>query len=94
MKVRYRIQARADLEEIFRYLDRRSPTGARNVLQAIHAAIDNIAEFPNAAQRTSDPEIRVKIVGRYRYRIFYAIVDADYVEIIHVRHAARRSWQL
>lgn len=94
MRVRYRAQAKADLEEIYRYLDRRSPTGARNVLRAIHAAVGIVAEHPYASQRTSDPDIHVKTVGRYRYKIFYAVVDGDYVEIIHIRHAARRPWQL
>jgi plasmid stabilization system protein ParE len=46
MRVRYRAQAKSDLEEIYRYLDRRSPTGARNVLRAIHAAVGIIAEHP------------------------------------------------
>jgi plasmid stabilization system protein ParE len=68
MKVRFREMALADLDEISRYLTHRSPTGARNVLQAIHAAIANVAEHPRSARRTSDPSVRVKIVGRYRYQ--------------------------
>jgi plasmid stabilization system protein ParE len=30
MKVRYRARALADLEEIFQYIDKRSPSGAHN----------------------------------------------------------------
>ncbi len=91
MKVRYRARALADLEDIFRYLDQRSPTGARNVLLAIHRAIEEVSEQPMASPRTSDPDIHVKILGRYRYKIFYS-VGAEEIEIIHVRHAARRPW--
>jgi plasmid stabilization system protein ParE len=40
-----------------------------------------------------DPEIRVKIVQRYRYKIFYSIIDNSTIEIIHVRHASRRPWE-
>lgn len=91
MKVRYRERALADLGEIFNYLNERSPAGARNVLRAVADAVDSIAAQPLASRRTSDPDIRVKVVGRYRYKIFCAVVD-DFVEIIHIRHAARKPW--
>jgi toxin ParE1/3/4 len=91
MKIRYRALALADLDGIFQYLNERSPTGARNVLRALAAAIDELAENPLASPRTSDPDIRVKILGRYRYKIFYSVAP-DFVEIVHVHHAARRPW--
>jgi plasmid stabilization system protein ParE len=34
MRVRYRERALADLEDIFRHLDERSPVGARKVIEA------------------------------------------------------------
>ena len=92
MKVRYRARALSDLDEIYRYLEPRSPTGAVNVLRAIHAAIAVLADHPHSAEQTSDPDIRVKVLGRYRYKIFFGVAGADTVEIIHVRHAARRPW--
>lgn len=92
MKVRYRERAQSDIDDIYLYLEPLSPTGARNVLKAIHSAIALIAEHPYSTEETSDPDIRVKILGRYRYKIFYTIVGSDIVEIIHVRHAARRPW--
>ena len=91
MKVRYRALALADLESIFQYLNERSPTGAQHVLHALHDAIDDISAHPFAAPKTSDPTVRVKILGRYRYKIFYSVAD-DTIEIIHIRHAARRPW--
>lgn len=91
MKVRYRELALADLEAIFQFLNDRSPLGARNVLHAIHEAIREIAEHPLSAPRTSEADIRVKILGRYRYKIFYS-VTGETIEIIHIRHAARRPW--
>ena len=91
MKVRYRALALADLEAIFEYLNERSPAGASNVLLAIRGAVAEIAEHPRAAPRTSDATLHVKILGRYRYKIFYEIND-DCIDIIHVRHAARRPW--
>jgi toxin ParE1/3/4 len=50
------------------------------------------AEHPLASTPTSDADVRVKILGRYRYKIFYAVVTGEFVEIIHVRHSARRPW--
>ncbi len=92
MKILYRAQALGDIDEIDRYLRLRSRTGALNVLRAIYAGIHLIAEQPYGSQRTDDAEIRVKVVRRYRYKIFYSIIDKDTVEIIHVRHTSRRPW--
>jgi plasmid stabilization system protein ParE len=91
MKVHYREAALADLAHISSYLEKRSPSGALNVLRAIHSAIDVIAEAPLAARQSSDPAIRMKVVERYGYKIFYSS-GADTVEILHIRHGARRPW--
>jgi toxin ParE1/3/4 len=91
MRVRYRELALSDLDRIFRYLDERSPAGARTMIDAIRAAVDDIAQNPLSAPRTSDPTVRVKVVARTGYKIFYS-VDIDTVEILHVRHDARRPW--
>jgi toxin ParE1/3/4 len=91
MKVRYRELAIFDLDQIFRFLDQHSRTGARNVIDAVYAAIDDVAQNPLSARPTSDPTIRVKVVSRYGYKIFYSI-EADAIEILHVRHGARRPW--
>ena len=93
MRVTYRPRALADIDDIARYLEKRSPAGARNVVRAIHEGIRVIAEQPYGSERTNDPSIRVKVVRRYRYRIFYRIIDADTILIIHVRHTARRQWE-
>ncbi len=91
MRLQYRAQALADIDVIQRYLEERSPGGARNVLRAIYASIQLIAEHPQSYQRTDDPGIRVHVVQRYRYKIFYSVAG-DVVEIIHVRHTSRRPW--
>src|ERR1051326_4687695 len=73
-------------------LSRRThPAGARKVIDAIRAAIDDVAQNPLSGRRTSDPTVRVKVVSRYGYKIFYG-VEADAIEILHVRHGARRRW--
>jgi toxin ParE1/3/4 len=77
MNIRYRARALADLEDIFLYLNERSPNGARNVLHAIRAAILEVAEHPRAAPSTSELEIRVKILGRTAIRSSTARVMAS-----------------
>jgi len=93
MRVRYTPRARGDIEQIYHFLDKRSLAGARNVLRAIYAGVQFISEFPQASERTDDPQVRVRIVRRYRYRVFYRIIDDDTVEILHVRHTSRRPWE-
>jgi toxin ParE1/3/4 len=88
MRLQYRAQALADIDAIHRYLEERSPSGARNVLRAIYASIELIAAHPLSYQRTDDPSIRVQVVQRYRYKIFYSVIG-DAVEIIHVRYTPR-----
>ena len=93
MILRFTPQARADIEQIYRYISERSPRGAVNVLRAIYAGAQFIAEYPQVSQRTDNPMVRIKIVRRYRYKIFYRIIDDRTVEILHVRHTSRRLWE-
>lgn len=91
MKIRYRAQALADIHELYTYLNERSPGGATNVLRAIYAGIHLIAERSHGWPQTDDETVRVKLVRRYRYKIFYSVLD-EHVEILHVRHTARVPW--
>jgi len=92
MRVRYRTQARADIDEIRRYLQKRSRSGAQNVLRSIRASVRFIAENPRASEETDDPDVRVKVVIEYPYKIFYSI-HPDFIEVLHIRHSARRPWE-
>src|SRR5215211_3147099 len=65
MRIIYRARALADIDDIYRYIEQRSPTGARNVVRAIHDSIRAIAEQPYGSVRTNNPDIRVKVVRRY-----------------------------
>jgi plasmid stabilization system protein ParE len=91
MKIRYSPQARDDLPDIFNYLNERSPSGTENVMRAIYASIQFLAENPTASQEADHPDVRVKIVRRYNFRIFYRL-DRDTIDLIHIRHTARRPY--
>lgn len=93
MIIRYSPRATRDLEAIYGYLIGRSAQGALNVLRAIYASIEFIRRYPQATEPTSIPGIHAMIVRRYRFKIFYRVVEAEsVVEIVHVRHTSRQSW--
>jgi len=93
MIVRYSPRATRDLQSIHEYLSKRSTRGTLNVLAAIYASVEFVRRHPAAAQSTNLPGVRAKIVQRYRFKIFYRIVESDdAIEIVHVRHTSRRPW--
>src|SRR5580692_2849705 len=92
MRIRYTPQARGDIDRIDKYLNKRSPGGALNVLRAIYVGVRFVAERPEGSKQTEDPAVRVKVVRRYRYKIFYRVLD-DTVEVLHIRHTSRRPWR-
>jgi plasmid stabilization system protein ParE len=91
MRVRYTPEAFADSERIFEYLRQRSPGGARNVMASIRDAVKLLHDQPYSGYKTNDPDVGVKFVIRYPYKIFYRVRD-DIVEIAHIRHTSRRPW--
>ena len=92
MKVRYSPQARADLDDIFAYLDERSPAGARAVKARIVAATLRLADYPLMAPETDEPGVRELSIVRYPYKVYYQI-EKDEVWIVHIRHTARQPWE-
>jgi plasmid stabilization system protein ParE len=91
VNIRITPRARADLAEIRDYVGERNQSGVIKLLRAIYITINFIAENPRAAEATDEPSIRVKIIVDYPYKIFYRL-QGDSVEIIHIRHSARRPW--
>jgi plasmid stabilization system protein ParE len=93
MIIRYSPRSSRDLEAIHAYLVQRSPQGALNVLRAIYGSIEFVRRYPRAAETTSISGVHVMMVRRYRFKIFYRVVEAEnVVEIVHVRHTSRRPW--
>ena len=88
MKIRYTPRARDDLAAIYRYLDQRSPAGARSVKIAIDRRIRLLADFPFIAPMTEEVGVYELSMVRYPYKIYYR-VETDELRIVHVRHASR-----
>jgi len=92
MKVVYTPAALRDLAEIADWLATHYPTIAPLVERRIRAAVDHISRWPESARRSAArPGVRVALIGRYPYKIFYRIAD-EAIEILHIHHAARRPW--
>jgi toxin ParE1/3/4 len=62
------------------------------VLASIREAVRLLGEQLHSGYKTDEPDVRVKFLIRYLYKIFYR-VRRDVVEILHIRHAARRPWK-
>lgn len=91
MKVRFTPQARADLEDIYRYLEERSPTGAEAVNARIIRSTERLAEHPLLGVETDESGVRELTIVRYPYKIYY-LIEGDEVRIVHIRHAMRQPW--
>jgi toxin ParE1/3/4 len=91
MRVRYTLRAQADLEDIFSYLDERSPTSARVVRAQIRRQIDQLIDFPLMAAATEIPGVRELSVSRFPYKVYYEL-RGDEICVLHIRHSRRRPW--
>jgi toxin ParE1/3/4 len=93
MRIRYTDTAEADLEDILAYLIARNPRVATAVGDAVEATVTRIAAFPESAQATDEPTVRMTPAGRFPYLIFYSVAG-DEIQIIRVLHGARlRPWE-
>ncbi|MGJ0395028.1 MAG: type II toxin-antitoxin system RelE/ParE family toxin [Methylocystis sp.] len=90
MKLRYTQRAAAELEEVFAFIDERSPQGARSIKARIQAMTALLLEHPQAGHVTSKSGLRRMVVYPYPYLIFYRATETEV--IIHgIRHGARRK---
>jgi toxin ParE1/3/4 len=88
VRLRYTLQALADLSAILDYITAQSPQGARRVQARIRGLIDLLPLHPHIGRLTSDPAIRRLVITPYPYLVFYEATESEI--IIHaVRHGAR-----
>lgn len=89
MRIRYTLRARADLEGVCEYLERRAPAAAQSLRSQIERQIGWLRRFPYMAPATDEPNVRELTLSRHPYKIYYEIAG-DEVSILHIRHARRR----
>lgn len=92
MKVVYTAAALAELAQIAEWLAFHYPAIAPEVERRIRLTVAFVGRWPESARRSAKrPGVRIAVVGRYPYKIFYR-VEGDIVEILHIQHAARQPW--
>jgi plasmid stabilization system protein ParE len=89
MRVRLTATALAELAEILDYIAAENPSAAERVAARFDDTVERLARFPYSAVATDDPSIRMAVLGRYPYLIFYTVAD-DEVVIRNIRHGARK----
>jgi plasmid stabilization system protein ParE len=95
MKCRYTPTAAAEFDDSVGYLLKHAPHVAAKFADSIDNAVNELLEFPYAAQQTELAGVYRKYVRAFRYSIFYAVdIASDELVILNIRHAARRwPWQ-
>jgi len=62
-------------------------------MTAIYATIEFIRRNPHAAERTTISDVNAKIVKKYRFKVFYRVLEKEgIIEIVHVRHTSHTPW--
>ena len=78
------------LDEICRYVARRSPGQAVRLAEQMFQATDRLALFPRSGQIVPEHKLDdVREIFVQSYRVIYC-VNGDEVEILAVQHGARR----
>ena len=90
MKVRFTVEANANIAAIARFLGSKRISGLTNVRADIRTAIVRIAEHPRSGKAQADADVRKAVTRRYGYIIYYTIVsEDDAIDILSVHHPAR-----
>lgn len=90
-RIRWSVEATDDLAGIHARIARDSPRYAAATAGRIVAAVDGLAEFPEAGRvvpELDDPAVRELFQGAYR--VVYEVRPDGWVEVLTVFHGARR----
>jgi plasmid stabilization system protein ParE len=73
-------------------VNRRNPRAAREVKAFIVRRIAQLGDAPIRHRMIPQLGVHALYLGRYPYIVYYR-VGRDEISIVHIRHAARRSWE-
>jgi toxin ParE1/3/4 len=93
MRIAYSPRAIRDLDHIAAYYRTVADQKiAAAIAERIEYVVNRLGLYPKSAPRVvSRTDVRVALVFRYPYKIYYR-VRTDVVEILHIRHTARKPW--
>jgi plasmid stabilization system protein ParE len=90
VRIRYQLEARADIQRIYNYVAERNPHAASRVVERIRAAINLLSEFPHIGHVGRDPETREWVVKGLPYVIVHELRPAEgEIVILAVFHGAQ-----
>ena len=90
MRVRWLKAAIADLDEIFDYIAEDDVQAAARVLERIEGAVNALKRHPELGRLGRVAGTREFVVAGLPYLVVYRTSRSHNVEILVVRHAARR----
>lgn len=90
MKVHLTAAALADLDGILDYTRTHFPTQAAPLEQRLRAVFERIGANPHGARRIGRSAVRVVLLIRYPFKVFYQVQN-DRAEVLHIFHAAREE---
>ena len=88
MKLRYSQRAAHELDEISRYFLEHNPRAGEEFFASLELLLDHLRIMPALGRSTSVGNVRVLVVPRYPYRIFY-LAEAETISVLSVFHTAR-----
>jgi plasmid stabilization system protein ParE len=95
--VRITIRAERDLGLLFEAIHADRSTAAWKWYRGLKKAVLSLEKTPNRCPQTpEDPKLRNLLYGRkpHVYRVIFRVVEAEWaVEILHIRHGARRPFK-
>lgn len=90
LKVRFTRRAQSDIAKIRVHILQHDQAAAERVRRAVVASIVRLSEHGLIGRQSELPGVRIKLVPRYPFKIYYRATP-DSVQILHVRHTARRE---
>lgn len=88
MRLRYTQRAARELNDISRYFLEHNPKAGEEFFAALELLLSHLITMPALGRPTSVAAVRVLVVPRYPYRIFY-LAERDAISILSVFHTAR-----
>jgi addiction module RelE/StbE family toxin len=89
MAVVFDRRALADIEAIFDWIAKDSPSIARSVVERLLSSIDVLAEYPEIGRAGSEAGTREWIVPKLPYIVVYEVDPDSDVVIVAVFHGAQ-----
>lgn len=92
-KIEYTPESIAALNQIAEYLAEKSVVAPLSVLSAIKESIESIAKMPRIGPPyPKRPRLRQFIESKYKYWIFYEIIEEKHtIRIAEIIHSSRRK---